>query len=243
MIDLNTERMAGYGDYRIGEYVVNRLHGLNDFCKKYLTSDKILLELGCSTAVSSELFCNYAKSVTSVDIEKQKQVDLLHNRVNNFEFIHSSFGEFFKKNSVIYDVIYVDGCHDTSNVYTDIANSLKFINKDGGIIAGHDFNETTGVEAAVLQFFSKDRLEIFSDSSWAVKLSSGDLSSPLMDSKFIYAGDEDSSYSNDLVYDVAYGSRNSFKYKYGVTGTIIFNNETFGDPVPYVVKKGYVCIR
>lgn len=39
--------------------------------------------------------------------------------------------------------------------------------------------------------------------------------------------------------DVAYGANGNFYYKSGVTGTINFNNATFGDPIPGVVKAGY----
>ncbi len=39
--------------------------------------------------------------------------------------------------------------------------------------------------------------------------------------------------------DVAYGANGKFNYKYGVTGTIVFNNANFGDPIPGVPKGGY----
>jgi hypothetical protein len=44
-VDLNTERMRGYGDYRIDSYTVNKLFGLDDFCKKYCTKEKHFLNL------------------------------------------------------------------------------------------------------------------------------------------------------------------------------------------------------
>lgn len=39
--------------------------------------------------------------------------------------------------------------------------------------------------------------------------------------------------------DVAYGADGKFYYKYGVTGSIAINNNTFGDPAPGVAKAGY----
>lgn len=39
--------------------------------------------------------------------------------------------------------------------------------------------------------------------------------------------------------DVAYGANGSFAYRYGVSGNITFNNATFGDPIPGVVKSGF----
>ena len=38
---------------------------------------------------------------------------------------------------------------------------------------------------------------------------------------------------------MAYGANNAFAYLYNQTGTITFNNTTFGDPAPGVVKSGY----
>ena len=39
--------------------------------------------------------------------------------------------------------------------------------------------------------------------------------------------------------DVAYGADGKFNYRYGVTGTIAINNNTFGDPIPGAAKAGY----
>ncbi len=39
--------------------------------------------------------------------------------------------------------------------------------------------------------------------------------------------------------DVAYGADGYFNYMYGVTGSITFDNATFGDPIPGTVKDGY----
>jgi hypothetical protein len=38
---------------------------------------------------------------------------------------------------------------------------------------------------------------------------------------------------------VAYGANGSFNYLYGQTGTITFNNATFGDPTPGYPKSSY----
>ena len=61
---------------------------------------------------------------------------------------------------------------------------------------------------------------------------------------FEYAGDEGSRYSNDLLYDAAYGFGDNFLYKNNITGGIVFNNRTFGgDPCYGIRKNGYVCIK
>ena len=51
--------------------------------------------------------------------------------------------------------------------------------------------------------------------------------------------DENQSYTFTNPVDVAYGAKESFNYKYNVTGAITFNNTTFGDPCSGVVKAGY----
>jgi hypothetical protein len=50
---------------------------------------------------------------------------------------------------------------------------------------------------------------------------------------------EHQSYTFTQKVDVAYGANGKFYYKYGVTGTIAFNNATFGDPIVGVFKSGY----
>lgn len=58
-------------------------------------------------------------------------------------------------------------------------------------------------------------------------------------SGYTFAANENSSYTFTEPVDVAYGANGNFNYLYGVTGTITFNNATFGDPVPGVGKQGY----
>lgn len=50
---------------------------------------------------------------------------------------------------------------------------------------------------------------------------------------------EGESFTLPFLSHVAYGANNAFAYLYNQTGTITFNNTTFGDPAPGVVKSGY----
>lgn len=168
-IDLNTERMSGYGDYEREGHKVNRLFGLDDFCKKYITKETKVLELGCNDGVSTRLFCYYSNNVIGVDLTKTQKITDLINSTDNFLFYNTSFSEFFKKNTELFDVIYIDGAHDFNSVINDIKGSLLTI-KSGGILAGHDFYETTGVPKAVHHTFKNVDIEVFSDSTWAIKL-------------------------------------------------------------------------
>ena len=45
--------------------------------------------------------------------------------------------EFFKNNKETFDLVFIDGLHEYSQVKKDILNSLKFLNK-GGLILVHD---------------------------------------------------------------------------------------------------------
>lgn len=47
--------------------------------------------------------------------------------------------EFFKQNTKIFDIIFIDGLHETEQVSKDIENSLQILNKNGVIIC-HDMN-------------------------------------------------------------------------------------------------------
>jgi len=56
---------------------------------------------------------------------------------------------------------------------------------------------------------------------------------------YTWCAGENGSYTFGQSVDVAYGANGSFNYKTGVSGTITFNNATFGDPIVGVAKAGY----
>lgn len=57
---------------------------------------------------------------------------------------------------------------------------------------------------------------------------------------YTWCANEGGSFSLPDVCDVAYGANGQFRYIYGKSGTITFNNTTFGgDPIPGVVKNGF----
>ncbi len=59
---------------------------------------------------------------------------------------------------------------------------------------------------------------------------------------YTYCASENESFTLPARSHVAYGANNSFAYLYNQTGTITFNNATFGDPAPGYVKSGYYKI-
>jgi hypothetical protein len=59
---------------------------------------------------------------------------------------------------------------------------------------------------------------------------------------YTYCADENESFTLPAICHVAYGAQGKFNYLYGQSGTITFNNATFGDPIGGVVKSGYYKI-
>lgn len=57
------------------------------------------------------------------------------------------------------DFIYIDGDHSEKECYKDISNYWDKI-KEGGILAGHDFN-LEGVSRAVYKFATENNLKVF----------------------------------------------------------------------------------
>jgi len=163
---LDTERMTGFGAYRVDGYDVNYLFGLRDLCEDFLSKESHVLELGCNDGVSTRLFCEYTNEVTAVDINLTKKFKSLLNDSSNIKFYHLDFDLFFKKNTNKYDLIYIDGPHDYSSVKSHIENCKKIIKKHG-VICGHDYHSEVGVIEAVNESFGKENIKIYSDSSWA----------------------------------------------------------------------------
>ena len=61
-----------------------------------------------------------------------------------------------------------------------------------------------------------------------------------LESGYSFVANENASYDfGTQLVDVAYGEGGKFVYRRGVTGTITFDNATFGDPNVGTVKKGY----
>jgi SAM-dependent methyltransferase len=164
-MNLNRERMEGYGEYLVDGYRVNYLFGLDDLCRKYVKKNFKVLELGVNNGISTEVFCRYSNSVVAVDFQKTENIERILSENKNLTFHQMRFSEFYKENTLDFDLIYIDGSHEYRDVKEDIQNSLRII-RSGGIISGHDYNSTCpGVIMAVNEMFKG--IEVFDDSSWA----------------------------------------------------------------------------
>ena len=150
----------------------NILVGLDELCKKYITKETVMVELGCLYGMSTCLFAEYAKTVHTIDHYHDPFRIRKH---ENIIYHKGQFKRMLPKIQHLYpekvDLIYIDGNHSYEKVCEDIEMTLPLI-KDTGYISGHDYVdlEYTGVIQAV-----KDKLkvkpEVFSDSSWIIKVS------------------------------------------------------------------------
>lgn len=164
MINLNTERMAGYGAYKIDSFRVNYLYGLDDLCKKYILPHYTILELGSNDGVSTSIFSQYANTVYSVDKNISSKLLETVSQYQNIRFYHTDFTSFLNNNQIKFDLIYIDGDHDYDSVNRDIRISIPHI-KPNGYLSGHDYNSSCpGTIKAVDNHFKN--IEIFEDSSW-----------------------------------------------------------------------------
>tara|TARA_B110000977_G_scaffold87030_1_gene115886 strand:- start:776 stop:1453 length:678 start_codon:yes stop_codon:yes gene_type:complete len=94
--------------------LIKYLHEKNNF--------KSYLEIGCD---NNQLF-------SRINIKKKFGVD-----PSSGGNIRKTSDEFFKNNKETFDLVFIDGLHEYSQVKKDILNSLKFLNKDGLILV-HD---------------------------------------------------------------------------------------------------------
>ena len=76
-------------------------------------------------------------SLNKIKCEHIDGVDITY-RGNNYVMSSDEFFETIPADQM-YDIIYVDGCHEKTQVLKDIENSLKHLN-DGGTILCHDIN-------------------------------------------------------------------------------------------------------
>ena len=108
---------------------IDRIFIINYFIKKYNYSD--YLEIGIFHGVTfSFIEC---KNKDSVDIKKDPNCPF------EIKYLCSSDKFFEKHITKKYDIIFIDGNHESYQVDIDIVNSLKWLNENGTVIL-HDCN-------------------------------------------------------------------------------------------------------
>ncbi len=99
---------------------MNRTEIINSLIKKY--NYKWYLEIGVQNGVN----------FNAIECDNKIGVD----PVSGGTF-HGTSDDFFKTNERYFDIIFIDGLHQATQVYKDIENALKILTK-GGIIILHD---------------------------------------------------------------------------------------------------------
>ena len=151
--------------------------------KKEIKSNKRLdiLEIGSYEGASVVFLLKYFQTSSLQCVEtfegSDEHKDLNFNEIKkNFYNNTSTFkerlsvfegtsDEFFLKNKQIFDIIYVDGSHEFSNVYKDAFNSFNFLNINGIIIFDDFLKKYYGdlkkdPIIAILNFISKHKKNI-----------------------------------------------------------------------------------
>src|SRR3990167_3431086 len=156
-----------------GMHIMNSIpRGSTKFAKEHFKDKKInVAEIGVYKAYNSINILKElnVKSFTSIDpyisdgeyqeeinqwLDKAKQYafrNIMKYKSNTkLTFIYKKAEEAHKDLDDDFDFIYIDGDHSEKEVYKDISNYWGKI-KEGGILAGHDFN-LEGVSRAVYKF-------------------------------------------------------------------------------------------
>jgi len=111
------------GDF--SELIINRLNP-----KTHYMVDPWIDE---STGMNSQWFSKGNDPEESYNFVVNRFKDL------SVKIIRLKSDDFFKKNKIKFDMIYVDGDHHSDAVFRDLENSYLFLNV-GGILAGDDLN-------------------------------------------------------------------------------------------------------
>ena len=159
-------------DYVSGNNCVN---GLIDLCETYIKPKDEVVEVGSFSGVSSRVLSMYCKILYCVDPyswketkEAERMFDAMrpeYPNIKKMQMFGSEATSFFEDGSL--DLVYIDADHTYEAVVADI-NDWKVKVKPGGYIAGHDFYMDE-VARAVRDCLGEP-LELFSDSSWIIKL-------------------------------------------------------------------------
>ena len=122
--------------YRLYHYIFGEkfYKKINFEWNKYPSRDQIIQETINRKEYKSylEIGCDQNQVFSKIKIEKKIGVDPVFGGT-----IRDTSDNFFKKNNIRFDIIFIDGLHEYDQVKKDINNSLSFLN-DNGVIFLHD---------------------------------------------------------------------------------------------------------
>ena len=159
----------------------NYPYGLDLLCRKFIKKEYSILELGSHKGVSTAVFASYCSTVRTIDHKKFHELEAVLSSNPNISFVQQNVLQFGKKDSNMYDFIYLDAGHNQQAVIDQLNLFLPKV-KQNGLIGGHDYCNSTeilskqapahhfGVRAAVDSVFYNKEIHIFPDTSWLVEL-------------------------------------------------------------------------
>lgn len=168
-------------------FKVNMLKGLKMLIDEIVNEDTVMVEVGCFSGVSSEMFALHCKKLSCVDqwdpyweIRDEQTFKLAEESFDRMSLNYSNL-EKVKKSSLeaskdfedgSLDLVYIDAAHDYLSVREDILAWMPKV-KTGGYLAGHDYRYALGIQVyqAVNEIFGEThKITTFPDSSFFVKL-------------------------------------------------------------------------
>lgn len=136
-----------------------------------LTRPKRILEIGSFKGVSTEVFCQFADSVTAVDPFVDPEIEQIFlERMKPYEGIIKTVKglspEALKDMpDGSFDMCYIDGNHNTEAVISDIKECKRLV-RPGGILAGHDYTNIAAVTVGVICALGREPEIQLKDGSW-----------------------------------------------------------------------------
>lgn len=153
----------------------NKVNGLIDLCEKYLKPTDKCVEVGSFSGVSSRVIALHCGELHCVDpwswsavSQAEQMFDSMLSDYPNIAKVKLPSVEAAKQyldGSI--DFVYIDADHAYTSVVADI-NDWKSKVKQGGYMAGHDSYMPEVLQA--VRDCLGEPIEIFSDTSWIVKL-------------------------------------------------------------------------
>jgi predicted O-methyltransferase YrrM len=153
----------------------NTVDGLIDLCEKYLKPTDKCVEVGSFSGVSSQVIALHCGELHCVDpwswgavAQAEQMFDSMYHNYHNIAKVKMSSVEASKQYADgSLDLVYIDADHTYASVVEDITAWRGKVKRDG-YIAGHDSYMPEVLQA--VRDCLGEPIEIFSDTSWIVKL-------------------------------------------------------------------------
>ena len=104
------------------------------------------LEIGLAEAYNFYCIDVHHKIAVDPKVKNNWCINTLKTYKKNTKLVELTSDEFFASNIEYFDLIFIDGLHQSQQVIKDVQNALKFLNSNG-IIVLHDFNPTSKVSS------------------------------------------------------------------------------------------------